>query len=89
MQGNLRRGQNVGPAGRPNERMDRRRSHIYRICARQERHRYAQPSAPNGGSRLYRNSELITQRDALSGRWTLPLSWPGHVAGVGSGGTDG
>jgi hypothetical protein len=37
------------PVGRPNEHMDRGRSHIYRICARQERHRYAQPSAPNGG----------------------------------------
>jgi len=30
--------------------MDRERSQIYRICARKERHRYAQPSIPNGGS---------------------------------------
>jgi hypothetical protein len=34
----------------PNEHMDRERSQIYRICARKERHRYAQPSIPNGGS---------------------------------------
>jgi hypothetical protein len=30
--------------------MDRERSQLYRICARKERHRYAQPSIPNGGS---------------------------------------
>jgi hypothetical protein len=41
----LGRRQNAGPASRPNELMNRGRSQIYRICARQVRHRYAQPSA--------------------------------------------
>jgi hypothetical protein len=34
-----------------------------------------------GGSSACRIVERITQRDGLSGRWTPPLSWHGHVAG--------
>jgi uncharacterized membrane protein len=34
-----------------------------------------------GGSRVYRNFELITQRGALGARRSAPLSWHGHVAG--------
>jgi len=46
-------------------------------------------TAHSGGSRVHRNSELITQRGALGGRWASPLSWHGHIAEMRGGGTDG
>ena len=46
--------------------MDRERSQIYRICARKERHRYAQPSIPNGGYLRGCAKTEVALRDELS-----------------------
>ena len=59
--------QNASPAGCPDERMDHERSQNKRICVRQERHCYAQPSA-----------QIVGRRAVISeSRRLWPLNSPG------------